>query len=81
MGLTFNVLKIFSWFFLAEQNVWAVFILVIMFSKYGEIRMGHGPPEFRDITWFAMILSCSVGTGVFIYGLQEPLEYYTHSNK
>ncbi len=50
-------------------------------SKYGEIRMGHGPPEFRDITWFAMILSCSVGTGVFIYGLQEPLDYYTHSNK
>ena len=43
--------------------------------------MGPGPPEYDNITWFALILSSSAGTGLFFYGAKEPLFFYTAPNR
>ena len=49
-----------------------------MFSKFGSIRLGDDDsrPEFKNFSWFAMLLSASVGYGIFFFGVAEPIFYF-----
>ena len=60
------------------QDVWAVFLLYIAFSKYGTLKLGreNERPEFDDLSWFAMLFSCGIGVGVYYFGVSEPMYYY-----
>mmetsp|Transcript_19244 Transcript_19244/g.26631 ORF Transcript_19244/g.26631 Transcript_19244/m.26631 type:complete len:801 (-) Transcript_19244:111-2513(-) len=68
----------FTWFYIGTQDVWALFLFWLMFSKYAKLKLGkdHEKPEFNDITWFAMLFACGIGVGLFYYGVGEPMYYY-----
>ncbi len=68
----------FSWLYIGTQDVWAVFLLYIAFSKYGTLKLGreNERPEFDDLSWFAMLFSCGIGVGVYYFGVSEPMYYY-----
>ncbi len=36
----FWIAETFSWFYVGSQDIWAVVIIAIYFSKYGDLKLG-----------------------------------------
>mmetsp|Transcript_5187 Transcript_5187/g.17441 ORF Transcript_5187/g.17441 Transcript_5187/m.17441 type:complete len:759 (+) Transcript_5187:475-2751(+) len=71
-----------TWFYIGTNDIWAFFIIYLVFSKYGKIKLGKNDdetPEFSDAAWFAMLFTCGVAIGMFTFGVAEPLYYYRQS--
>ena len=73
----------FTWLYIGSQDIWAVFAIVLYFSKYGNIKLGKpdDKPEYNDVTWFVMLFACGIGVGLFFYGVAEPVLHYTRPNR
>jgi len=73
----------FTWLYIGSQDVWAVFIIIVYLSKYGNIKLGPdgSKPEYNDASWFSMLFACGVSTGLFFYGVAEPLYHYIGPNR
>jgi len=67
----------FTWLYIGSQDAWVVFLIAVYF-KFGNIRLGQDTdkPEFTSLSYFAMIFSCGVAVGLFVYGTAEPLYHY-----
>ena len=68
-----------GWFFTLTMNIILAFILYIMFSRYGDIRLGgeDAEPDFKTLSWFAMLFSAGMGIGLLFYGVAEPMFHFT----
>jgi choline/glycine/proline betaine transport protein len=67
-----------GWLFTWTVNIVLVFVLVLLMSRFGSIRLG-GPdaePEFSLLGWFAMLFSAGMGIGLLFYGVAEPMFHY-----
>jgi choline/glycine/proline betaine transport protein len=67
-----------GWFFIATMNIVLVFVLILLTSRFGDIRLG-GPdaePEFTTMGWFAMLFSAGMGIGLLFYSVAEPMFHY-----
>ncbi|TRY68223.1 hypothetical protein TCAL_12618 [Tigriopus californicus] len=73
----------FTWLYIGIQDGWAVFMIVLYTSKYSGIKLGKSDdkPEYSDSTWFMMLFACGIGTGLFFYGVAEPLFHYVGPNR
>ena len=73
----------FTWLYIGSINIWSIFIVVVYFSKYSNLKLGKDTdePEFNDVTWFVMLFSCGVGVGLFFYGVAEPIYHYIGPNR
>ena len=38
-------------------------------------------PEYSDPTWFMMLFACGIGTGLFFFGVAEPMFHYVGKNR
>jgi choline/carnitine/betaine transport len=67
----------FGWLYLVVTLAILVFLVFLAFSPYGDTRLGKDTdrPEFRTITWLAMILSAVMGIGLVSYGVAEPISH------
>jgi choline/carnitine/betaine transport len=67
-----------GWFFVLLASGVVVFILWIAVSRYGRIPLGRDDerPEFRTISWIAMMFSAGMGIGLMFFGVAEPLAHY-----
>jgi choline/carnitine/betaine transport len=56
-----------------------VFALWLAFSRFGKIPLGRDDeaPEFRTVSWIAMMFSAGMGIGLMFYGVSEPLSHFT----
>jgi choline-glycine betaine transporter len=72
------VTKTWSWLYIGTQDVWAFFIIYLYFSKYSQIKLGKDDekPEFGDAAYFTMLFAAGIGTGMFFYGVAEPIYHY-----
>ena len=70
--------KQFGWLYLAAMLFFVVFILLIAFSKWGEIRLGpdDSRPEYSTVSWFAMLFGAGMGVGLVFWGISEPVSHY-----
>ncbi|RAL21339.1 glycine betaine uptake BCCT transporter [Thermoflavimicrobium daqui] len=68
----------FGWFYLLAASAFLVFSIFLVFSKYGNIRLGKDDekPEYSFITWFAMLFSAGMGIGLVFWGVAEPLSHF-----
>lgn len=68
----------FGWFYLFSATGFLVFALYLIFSKYGNIKLGKpgDKPEYSYISWFAMLFSAGMGIGLVFWGAAEPLEHF-----
>lgn len=68
----------FGWFYLITMFFFVVFMLYLVFSKYGDIRLGKDSdrPEYSYISWFAMLFSAGMGIGLVFWGVAEPLNHF-----
>lgn len=68
----------FGWFYLLSATGFLVFAVYLIFSKYGNIKLGKpgDKPEYSYITWFAMLFSAGMGIGLVFWGAAEPLSHF-----
>ena len=73
-GITDN----FSWLYIAAMSGFLVFAVYLIFSRYGDIKLGQDDqePEFPTLTWFAMLFSAGMGIGMLFFGVAEPMWHY-----
>ncbi|MDP0502016.1 MAG: BCCT family transporter [Verrucomicrobiota bacterium JB022] len=70
-----------GWFFVATTNIILVFVLYLLISRYGDIRIGghDAKPEFTTMGWMAMLFSAGMGIGLLFYGVAEPIFHFSGS--
>lgn len=70
-----------GWFFVWTMNIILAFTLYLMFSRYGDIRLGgeDAEPDFSTLSWFAMLFSAGMGIGLLFYGVAEPMYHFGSS--
>ncbi|WP_443333075.1 BCCT family transporter [Streptomyces sp. SS] len=67
-----------GWAFMLAASGFVVFALWLAISRYGRITLGQESegPEFRTVSWIAMMFSAGMGIGLMFYGVSEPLAHY-----
>lgn len=72
------ITRTWTWFYIGTQDVWAVFIVILYFSKYANIKLGGDDekPEYNDATYFTMLFAAGIGIGLFYFGVAEPIFHY-----
>ncbi|MEW1906306.1 MULTISPECIES: BCCT family transporter [unclassified Streptomyces] len=67
-----------GWAFMLAASGFVVFALWLAVSRYGRITLGREEegPEFRTVSWIAMMFSAGMGIGLMFYGVSEPLAHY-----
>ncbi|WP_093156002.1 BCCT family transporter [Saccharopolyspora antimicrobica] len=67
-----------GWGFVLASTGFVVFALWLAFSRYGAIPLGKDDeePEFRTVSWIAMMFSAGMGIGLMFFGVAEPLAHF-----
>ncbi|MCM3569023.1 BCCT family transporter [Neobacillus mesonae] len=68
----------FGWFYLIAAFLFLVLCVYLMFSKYGNIKLGKDTdkPEYSTKSWLAMLFSAAMGCGLVFWGVAEPVMHY-----
>ncbi|WP_240793313.1 BCCT family transporter [Psychrobacillus vulpis] len=53
-----------------------VLLMWLVFSKYGNVRLGDEKPEFSTFSWGAMLFCAGMGTSIMFWSMMEPIYYY-----
>lgn len=75
IGLQRKITGNLNWFFVISVNIFLLFPIFLMISKFGEIRLG-GPkakPEYSNFAWYSMLISAGMGIGLVFFEVAEPL--------
>jgi len=67
-----------GWFFILSVNIFLIFMVYLAFSKFGHIRIGgqSAKPEFKTLSWFAMLFSAGMGIGLLFWSISEPIYHF-----
>ncbi|MEU2004779.1 BCCT family transporter [Rhodococcus sp. NPDC019627] len=67
-----------GWLFVLSASGFVLFSLWLAFSRFGHIPLGKDgeKPEFRTVSWIAMMFSAGMGIGLMFFGVAEPLAHY-----
>ncbi|MDQ3286289.1 MAG: BCCT family transporter, partial [Actinomycetota bacterium] len=66
-----------GWVFVLSTFAFLVFVVFLAFSRYGRIRLGGDDdrPEFKTVSWIAMMFSVGMGIGLMFFGVAEPVSH------
>ncbi|KAA1010976.1 BCCT family transporter, partial [Pseudonocardia sp. EV170527-09] len=67
-----------GWGFILAATAFVAFALFLAFSRFGRIKLGADDeePEFRTVSWIAMMFSAGMGIGLMFFGVTEPLTFF-----
>lgn len=67
-----------GWFLVLSATGFVMFTLYLALSRYGRIPLGRDDecPEFRTLSWIAMMFSAGMGIGLMFFGVSEPLSHF-----
>ena len=67
-----------TWFYVGCLIYFGLFVTYLLFSKYGDIKLGpeNEKPRYSMGSWFAMLFSAGVGVGLYFFGVAEPVWHY-----
>ncbi len=70
-----------GWLFILSATGFVVFAVWLALSKYGKIPLGKDGerPEYRTISWIAMMFSAGMGIGLMFFGSYEPLYHFVEA--
>jgi glycine betaine transporter len=68
----------FGWFYLTSVLLFVVFLVYLVFSKYGKIRLGadDSRPEYHFFTWVGMLFSAGFRVGLVFWGITKPMSHF-----
>lgn len=66
-----------GWYYILVVNIVLFTAVGITLSPFGRLKLGRDDerPEFSNFTWFAMLFSAAVGTGLLFWSIAEPLSH------
>ena len=69
-----------DWYYVLVVGGFLVFVVWLGASRFGRIRLGEqqGEPEYRYLTWFAMLFTAGMGIGLVFWSVAEPLSHFTN---
>ncbi|MEV7604127.1 BCCT family transporter [Paenarthrobacter sp. NPDC089322] len=72
------VMEYTGWLFMVLASLFVIFVLWLALGKFGNIPLGKDgeKPEFRTVSWVAMMFAAGMGIGLMFYGVAEPLYHY-----
>lgn len=67
-----------SWFYIVTVAIILIATIFLAVSRYGDIKLGpdHALPDYRNVTWFAMLFSTGMGIGLMFFGVAEPVMHF-----
>lgn len=68
-----------NWVYVWSVTLFVIFLVYLLFSKYGNIRLGDNEsrPEHSFFSWVAMLFSAGMGIGLMYFGVAEPMQHYS----
>lgn len=72
------VMEDMGWLFVTTASAFVVFVIWLAASRFGNIPLGRDDeePEFRTVSWIAMMFSAGMGIGLMFYGVSEPVSHF-----
>ncbi|MCR8935742.1 BCCT family transporter [Pseudomonas sp. A4] len=72
------VSETFGWYYMLLYTVILGFCIFLLFSPIGKLKLGKpkDKPEFKTVSWLAMLFSAGMGIGLVFYGASEPISHY-----
>ncbi|MFC7489125.1 MULTISPECIES: BCCT family transporter [unclassified Knoellia] len=66
-----------GWLFSLVASGFVLFVIWLAAGKFGRIPLGRDDeqPEFRTVSWIAMMFSAGMGIGLMFYGVSEPVAH------
>jgi glycine betaine transporter len=80
MGDTLDwVTRNFGWGFVLIAIGALVLAIFLAVTPYGQVRLGADDdrPEFRTVSWVAMMFAAGLGIGLLFYGVAEPISHFS----
>ncbi len=73
-----TIVNAFNWYYVAIAAFFVAFVLVLGFSRFGDIKLGRDDdePEFSIGAWFSLLFAAGMGIGLVFYGVSEPLSHF-----
>lgn len=67
-----------DWFFILAINLFLVFLIYLALGRFGKLRIGgqNAKPEFKTLSWFAMLFSAGMGIGLLFFSVGEPVMHF-----
>jgi choline/carnitine/betaine transport len=67
-----------GWLFVTTASAFVVFVIWLAASRFGNIPLGRDDeePEFRTVSWIAMMFSAGMGIGLMFFGVSEPISHF-----
>ena len=67
-----------DWFFIMCVNIFLVFLIYLALGPFGKMRIGglKANPEFKTLSWFAMLFSAGMGIGLLFFSVGEPIMHF-----
>lgn len=77
-GLQHELTERFGWFYVVSVAFFLGFLVWLMFSRYGSLRLGQEDerPHYSRLTWFSMLFSAGMGIGLLFFGVYEPVHHF-----
>ncbi|MCO6441724.1 MAG: BCCT family transporter [Nitrococcus mobilis] len=68
----------FGWFYILGTTFILVFVVLLMFSRYGRIRLGpdEAKPDYATWPWVCMMFTAGMGIGLVYYSVSEPIAHF-----
>lgn len=73
-----SIVNAFGWYYVLAVALFLFFVIWLMFSPYGKIRLGtdDAKPDFSYPAWFAMLFSAGMGIGLVFWSIAEPINHF-----
>lgn len=68
-----------SWLYVIVVSVFIFFLLFLVLSKYGNIKLGanHSEPEYSFFSWISMLFAAGMGIGLMYFGVAEGISHFS----
>ncbi|WP_245819965.1 BCCT family transporter [Rhodococcoides yunnanense] len=72
------LVKNIGWLFIIAASGFVIFSIYLAVGKFGKIPLGKDgeKPEFKTVSWIAMMFSAGMGIGLMFFGVAEPLSHF-----
>ncbi|CAN7721876.1 BCCT family transporter [Rhizobium sp. LjRoot98] len=77
-ALQASILASFGWLYLLAVGIFLFGILILAFGRYGDLKLGpdDSQPEFRYVSWVAMLFAAGMGIGLMYFAVGEPMTHF-----
>lgn len=74
-----GILAQVGWFYLLAVGVFLLSVTILCFSRFGDLKLGPDDcePDFRFVSWVAMLFAAGKGIGLMYYAVAEPIMHFT----